>query len=166
MRNIVRSNRFLWLTVLVAAYWVVALFVPAVPLAQVITLLVIGGGIGVIIKYSRQVIEDLRADDRGPISQLAQGILLAFVGLVIGITWAIVGRLVPGAEWMRASPVTGFYLWLYVIASGLHITARRDSHGMIRREDWRTLVVCYGLALIIGLALLVLQMGGVLRGFS
>lgn len=161
-RRLANSHRARWALLTFATYWALTPFVNAVHLAQILTLVLIFVVVGVIMRYSRQVWESAIRDDYGAVSQLAQGIWLAFVGLGIGLTWGIAARL-TGADWMLRSPVVGFYLLCYVVAGTLHMTARRDEHGRIKREDIRDVFLAYATGLVLSLILIAFQLGGVLR---
>lgn len=159
-----RSIRFRWLAGLIAGFWLVSIFTAPLALAQVTSLLAFFASLGVIAKYFASVRASIKADDRGPISQLGQGILLGFIGLALGLWWTTTARVVPGAEWMGKTHVPGFVLWLYTIAAGLHVTARRDRDGRVQKRDMRTLVVAYGAGLAVAIVLTLLQAGALLRG--
>lgn len=162
-RRILKSRRVRAALAIFAGYWGLSFFVKPLHMAQVLTLVLVFVAIGVIVKYSKQVWEATVSDDLGPISQLAQGILLAFSGLFVGLVWAMIGRVVPGAEWMQRSPVVGFYLLCYVVAGTLHMTARRNEDGRVSASDVRDVVIAYGIGLSLSIILMILQLGGVLR---
>lgn len=162
-KRIFRSSRVRWALLIFAGYWLIALFVNPIHLAQVLTIILIFVALGVVRKYGRQVWESVVSDDHGAISQLAQGIMLAFTGLLLGLIWSITARVVPGAEWMTRHPVVGFYLLCYVVAGSLHMTARRGVKGKIHEEDLRDVLVAYGVGLTLSIILMTFQLGGFLR---
>lgn len=162
-RRILTSHRVRAAMAIFVTYWVVAIFANPVFLAQFLAVVLVAVAITVLRKYWAQVWETLVNDDHGAISQLAQGIWLAFFGLVVGLMWMTAGRTIPGAEWMVHSPVVGFYLLLYVVAGSLHITARRGPDGRVQEEDLRDLLFAFGVGLVVAIALMILQLGGVLR---
>lgn len=159
-----KSHRVRWALAIFLGYWLLTPFVEATALAQLLVLILIPVGLGVLKKYVPTIIDAAVTDDRGPISQLTQGIVLAFFGLTLGLIWTTVARLVPGAEWMSRSPLVGFYLLCSVVAGTLHMTARRDRGGRLRDEDVRDVAIAYAVGLVVALVLMILQLGGVLRG--
>lgn len=161
--RILRSYRVRWAIGIFMGYWLLSIFVRPVPLAQALTIILICVAFGVVVKYSHQVWQAVLEDDRGPISQLSQGIFLAFTGLLIGLIWAMIARIVPGSEWMQRTPVIGFYILCYIVAGTLHMTARRNDEGNISHHDIRDVLVAYGIGLSVSLILMILQLGGVLR---
>lgn len=161
--RILHSHRMRWAAGIFAGYWAMTPFVDPVELAQVLMLVLVFVACGVVIKYFGQVYHSILVDDRSAISQLAQGIILAFVGLIIGLVWTAIGRILPGADWMLRSPVMGFYLLCYVVAGSLHMTARRNSDGRVSHGDIRDVMVAYALGLGVSIVLMALQLGGFLR---
>lgn len=162
-KRILRSKRVQAALAIFLGYWGLSIFVEPLKLAQVLTLVLVFVAAGVVVKYVPQVWRAILSDDLGPISQLSQGILLAFLGLSVGLMWSMTGRVVPGADWMMRSPMVGFYLLCYVVAGTLHMTARRDENGKVRQSDLRDVLIAYGVGLSISVILMALQLGGVLR---
>lgn len=161
--RVIRSRRVRWAVGLFIGYWLLARFVEPIELAQVLTLTLIGIAFAVVTKYWNQVWTAVLEDDLGPYSQLATGILLAFFGLGLALVWSMLGRLVPGLEWMRTSPMQGFWLFLYNLAGVLHITAPRNEQGQVDNSDWKALAVAIGSGLVASLVLLFLEQGSFLR---
>lgn len=161
--RIIKNHRIRFAILIFAGYWLLSIFVRPIQMAQVLSLVLIFVAAGVLRKYAAQVWDAVLIDDRGPISQLAQGIWLAFFGLLVGLVWAILSRVLPNADWMMRTPVVGFYLLCYIVAGSLHMTARRGSDGRVQDRDLWDVMISYGLGLSISIILMMLQLGGVLR---
>lgn len=151
--RLLRSVRLRWAAMIFGGYWLLALTVGLAfdwTLVTVILLFVMTFvAAGVIVKYGPMVWRSTLANDRGPVSQLSTGILIGFTALFLLLTATAVSGLIPSVAFiLNDTRVHGFVMLLYIMAGTVHMTARRDDRGRLRREDVIAVVACY----LIGLA--------------
>lgn len=141
---------------LIAAYWVAAFFVPSTYLIQVLNYVLISVAVAVSIAYLPDVYQAIRMDRVDRVAQLSLGIALSWTAVIINRSWVGLIR-IADADWMRASPMIGFYVFLSILAGVLHITAPGAIDGQIPKRNRITL----GLAVAAGIlaALLVIGLG-------
>lgn len=162
-RRLLSSVRIRWAALIFVCYWLLSLATVPVELAQMLRPVLICVVMGVILKYTPDAWRGVVTNDLGAVSQLAQGIWLAFFGLFCGLVWSTAANLLPNSQWMRESPVVGFYYLCYIVAGTLHMTARRNPDGRIRAEDVRDVFVAYSLGLMISLSIVGFQVAGLLK---
>lgn len=131
--------------VLVAAYWGAAFFVPPTLLIQTLNYVLIAVAVAVTFAYLPDVLHAVQMDRVDRVAQLTLGIALSWTAVIINRSWVGLIR-INDADWMRASPVIGFYVFLSILAGVLHITAPGAIDGTVPRKNWVTI----GVAIAIG----------------
>lgn len=130
---------------LVTAYWAVALFLPPTIVIQVLNYVLIAVAVAVTLAYMPDVLDALKMDRVDRVAQLTLGIALSWLAVVINRSWVGVIR-ISDADWMRTSPMIGFYVFLSILAGVLHITAPGAINGQVPRKNW----IRIGFAISIG----------------
>lgn len=144
--------------ILVAAYWMAAFFVPAVYLIQVLNYVLIAIAVAVSIAYLPEVWDAVRMDRIDRVAQLSLGIALSWTAVIINRSWVGLIR-ITDADWMRSSPMIGFYVFLSVLAGVLHITAPGAIGGVIPKRNRIILGLAIGTGVLAAWLVLGLGMG-------
>jgi hypothetical protein len=160
-KRIFTSTRIRWAALIFTCYWLLSAFSDPTVLSQFLVPVLGCIVVGVVLKYTPAAWEGVIKNDLGPVSQLAQGIWLAFCGLGLGLFWTWTAR-ITHSDWMYRSPVVGFYLLCYIVAGSLHMTARRAPDGRVKTEDVRDVFIAYAAGLTISLVVAGLQLSGLL----
>jgi hypothetical protein len=143
---------------LVAGYWMAALLLPSIILIQALNYVLISVALAVSIAYLPDVLHAIRMDRVDRVAQLSLGIALSWMAVLINRSWVGVIR-VTDAEWMRTSPVIGFYVFLSVLAGVLHITAPGAVDGVIPKRNQIILGVAIGVGLLVAWVVIWLGLG-------
>ena len=163
IRALVRSRIVRTALALVAAYWMAAFFMPAVLLIQTLNYVLIAVAFAVTVAYLPDVLYAIRMDRIDRVAQLSLGIALSWTAVIINRSWVAAIR-IADTEWMRTSPVIGFYIFLSVLAGVLHITAPGAIDGDIPRRNQIILGLAIGLGVLIAWLVIGLGIGETFPG--
>lgn len=141
-----------------AVYWAVAALVPSIVLIQVLNYVLIAISVAVTVAYIPDVYDAIRMDRVDRVAQLSLGIALSWTAVFINRSWVGVIRL-SDQDWMRVSPVIGFYVLLSVLAGILHITAPGAIDGAIPRRNQVILGLAIGSGVLVAWLVLGLGLG-------
>ncbi len=147
-RTVARSRVVKAAIALSAGYWLAAFLLPSILLIQVLNYVLIAIAIAVSVAYLPNVYEALKMDRIDRVAQLSLGISLSWLAVLINRSWVGVIR-ITDADWMRTSPMIGFYVFLSVLAGVLHITAPGAIDGIIPKRNQIILGAAIGVGVLV-----------------
>lgn len=136
IRDLVKSRTVLIATVLIIAYWPVALLYSGPGMFELLNGVLLGIATAVIIAYTPEAIRAAVKPSPDSTDQLIMGIVLTWFATLLYRGWGIWSRATGFPEWMRYSPIAGFLLYLFILGGILHITAPNSLNDRVPTLAW------------------------------
>ena len=156
LRSLIRSRLTRTAVVLVAAYWIAAFFVPAPLVIVGFSYILIAIAVAVTVAYLPSVVQALAEDRLDRVAQLTIGIVLSWMAIIMARGWGNAIRILD-QDWMRNSPIVGFYLFISILAGVLHITAPGVINGKVPQRNWIILGCAIGAGSLVAGVLIGMQ---------
>jgi hypothetical protein len=118
---------------------------------QYLNFIMVSVAAAVVFTYLPPVFAALRMGKLDRVSQLTLGIAVAWVGYLINRIWANAILVFPDhSDWMRTSPVIGFYVLLTILGGVLHLTAPGAISHSIPARNWAWVGIAFAIGFLMG----------------
>lgn len=144
---------------LVGGYWLLAAFLPFLPLYAVVSAILMAVTLSVLMAYTPGMLQSLITGDMGAGERLVIGIWIAWFGDMLLRFWSISMRGLERPEWMLTSDIVTFLIFIKLMGATLLLASPGSDNGKVPARNWISLGIAFSLGVAVAAVLLATTIG-------